>query len=200
MESRTITEVPIFPLGTVLYPGGALPLKIFEQRYLDMTKACLRDGTPFGVCLIREGLEVGTAAVPETIGCLATIEQWEMPHPGLFHLLARGGERFRIRDMRVGPGQLISAAIELLPADAPCETVDPLCREVVKALIERVGAERFPGPPRLDDASWVGYRLAEMLPLEGSLKQALLEMTDPGRRLERLRDLLEQHGLRPDKA
>jgi Lon protease-like protein len=200
MEAAKRLELPIFPLGTVLYPGGALPLKIFEQRYLEMTKACLRDGTPFGVCLIRDGLEVGTAAVPEEVGCLATIEHWEMPHPGLFHLLARGGERFRIREMQVSPSQLISATVEPLPPDAPCEAVDPLCREVLEAIIERVGAERFPAPARLDDASWVGYRLAEVLPLERSVRQALLEMTDPGRRLERLRGLLAQHGLRPDKA
>src|SRR5687767_8139732 len=112
-------QVPIFPLGTVLFPGGLLPLKIFEQRYLEMTKACLKDNTPFGVCLIREGLEVGTAAVPETVGCLATIEQWDMPHPGLFHLAARGGERFRIRDMEVAANHLISATVDTLPPDEP---------------------------------------------------------------------------------
>ena len=61
----------IFPLGTVLFPGAALPLKIFEQRYLEMTKTCLRDNRPFGVCLIREGREVGDPALPEAIGCLA---------------------------------------------------------------------------------------------------------------------------------
>ena len=187
-------RVPIFPLGTVLFPGGALPLKIFEQRYLDMTKACLKDGTPFGVCLIREGLEVGTAAVPETVGCLATIEQWDMPHPGLFHLVARGGERFRIREMEVAPSHLISATVDPIPPDAP-GAVDPLCRDVLKAIVEQVGAGRFPAPLRLDDAGWVGYRLAELLPLPSSEQQALLELTDAAARLDRLRALLEQHGL-----
>jgi Lon protease-like protein len=187
-------QVPIFPLGTVLFPGGALPLKIFEQRYLDMTKACLKDGTPFGVCLIREGMEVGAAAVPETVGCLATIEQWEMPHPGLFHLLARGGERFRIRESAVSASNLISATVETLPPDAPAD-VDPLCRDVLKAIIEQVGAGRFPAPPRLDDAAWVGYRLAELLPFDMRLKQEMLELTDAAARLARLRALLEKHGL-----
>jgi uncharacterized protein len=183
--------VPIFPLGTVLFPGGVLPLKIFEQRYLEMTKSCLKDGSPFGVCLIREGLEVGTAAVPEGVGCLATIEQWDMPHPGLFHLVARGGERFRIRDMQVAANHLISATVDPIPADASVEAVDPLCRDVLKAIIEQVGAERFPAPLRLDDAAWVGYRLAELLPLPSSQKQALLELTDAVIRLSRLRALLE---------
>jgi Lon protease-like protein len=188
-------EISIFPLGTVLFPGGLLPLKIFEQRYLDMTKTCLKDGTPFGVCLIREGLEVGTAAVPETVGCLATIEQWDMPHPGLFHLVARGGERFRIREMQVAANNLISATVDPMPPDAPVEGVDPLCRDVLKALIEQVGAERFPAPLRLDDAAWVGYRLAELLPLDSRFRQELLELSDASGRLDRLRALLEKHGL-----
>jgi Lon protease-like protein len=193
-------QVPIFPLGTVLFPGGVLPLKIFEQRYLEMTKACLRDSQPFGVCLIREGREVGTAAVPEPVGCFASIEQWDMPHPGLFHLVARGGERFRIREMQVAADHLISAAVEPIPPDVSADAVDPLCREVLQAIVDRVGAERIPGPLRLDDAAWVGYRLAEMLPLEARYKQELLELNDAAARLERLRALLVQHGLTPDKA
>jgi Lon protease-like protein len=188
-------RVPIFPLGTVLFPGGALPLKIFEQRYLEMTKACLKDNQPFGVCLIREGREVGTAAVPEAVGCLASIEQWDMPHPGFFHLVARGGERFRIRDMQVAANHLISAAVEPIAPDAPVDAVDPLCREVLQAIVAKVGAERFPAPLRLDDATWVGYRLAEVLPLEAKFKQELLEMTDAADRLARLRALLEKHNL-----
>ncbi|HTS52418.1 MAG TPA: LON peptidase substrate-binding domain-containing protein, partial [Burkholderiales bacterium] len=83
-------EIPIFPLGTVLYPGGLLPLRIFEQRYLDMTKSCIRDNAPFGVCLIREGTEVGAAAAPYAVGCTARIAQWDIPHLGLFHLVAHG--------------------------------------------------------------------------------------------------------------
>jgi len=190
-------RIAIFPLGTVLFPGGALPLKVFEQRYVEMTKACLRDEQPFGVCLIREGREVGTAAVPEAVGCLASIEQWDMPHPGLFHLLARGGERFRIREMQVAANHLISAVVEPIPPDVPAGAVAPLCREVLQAIVERVGAERFPAPLQLDDAAWVGYRLAEVLPLEMQLRQELLELTDAGARLERLRALLVQHGLTP---
>ena len=190
-------RIPIFPLGTVLFPEGVLPLKIFEQRYLEMTKACLRDNQPFGVCLIREGREVGPAAVPEAIGCLAAIEQWDMPHPGLFHLVARGGGRFRILESSIAPGNLISAAVEPIPPDIPAQAVEPLCRQVLAAIVGKVGAERFPAPLRLDDAAWVGYRLAEILPLEARLKQELLEMTDAGTRLERLRALLVQQGLAP---
>jgi uncharacterized protein len=188
-------EVFIFPLNTVLFPDGILSLKVFEQRYLEMTKSCLRDDRPFGVCLIREGNEVGAAAVPESVGCLAAITQWDMPQLGLFHLTARGGQRFRIRKMRVAPNHLISAAVELIPHDLETHEVDTLCREVLQAVIEQVGADRFPGPARLGDAAWVGYRLGEVLPLDASVKQELLELTDAGKRLERLRALLVKQGL-----
>lgn len=195
MTSGPVPEIFIFPLNTVLFPDGVLPLKVFEQRYIEMTKACLRDQRPFGVCLIREGHEVGTAAVPEPVGCFAAIESWDMPQLGLFHLIARGGERFRIREMRVAPNHLISAAVDPIPADDAAFRVDPLCREVLQAIIEKVGAERFPAPVRLDDAAWIGYRLAEVLPLEARAKQELLELTDATARLERLRALLAKQGL-----
>jgi uncharacterized protein len=189
-------EIHIFPLNTVLFPGGLLPLKVFEQRYIEMTKACIRDNRPFGVCLIREGREVGTAAVPEAVGCLAAIESWDMPQLGLFQLVARGGERFRILKTSVASNHLMSAVIEPLPPDAASGPVDSLCRQVLQAVIEKVGAAQFPAPVRLDDASWVGYRLAEVLPLGARVKQELLEATDAAHRLERLRTLLLQQGLK----
>jgi Lon protease-like protein len=185
----------IFPLNTVLYPDGVLPLKVFEQRYIEMTKACLRDGVPFGVCLIREGREVGAAAVPEPVGCLATIEQWDMPQLGVFQLVTRGGGRFRIRETQVAANHLISATVDPIAPDRAADDLDPLCREVLQAIMDKVGAERFPAPVRLDDAAWVGYRLAEILPLDARIKQELLEITDAGQRLARLRGLLEKQGL-----
>jgi Lon protease-like protein len=191
-------EIFLFPLGTVLYPEGVLPLKVFEQRYIEMTKACLRDDLPFGVCLIREGREVGAAALPESVGCLATIAQWDMPQFGLFHLIARGGQRFRVRATRVGANQLISADVDLLPADPASDDVDPVCGEVLKAIIDKVGAGHFPAPLRLDDAAWVSYRLAEVLPLELAEKQELLEIRETAARFQRLRRYLARIGLRPD--
>ena len=88
------TSIPIFPLNTVLYPGGMLPLRIFEQRYLQMTRDCLRDATPFGVCRIIEGAEVGKPALPEAVGCTAVIAEWEMPHLGVFHLGPKASSGF----------------------------------------------------------------------------------------------------------
>lgn len=183
----------IFPLGTVLFPGGALPLKIFEQRYLEMTKLCIRDSKPFGVCLIREGAEVGTPAVPETIGCLASIEDWEMRDLGMFQLVARGGERFRLLDTAVAPNGLMSGTIERIAEEAPPQ-VDPACREVMELIVKQVGEDKFPGPVLLDDATWVSCRLAEGLPLDNGIKQSLLE-ADTATRMQRLRDILAAAGL-----
>ena len=188
-------DIYLFPLNTVLFPDGLLPLKVFEQRYIEMTKECLRDGQPFGVCLIREGKEVGTAAVPESIGCLARITHWEMPQLGMFHLLAQGAERFRILETRVQPNQLVAASVETLPPDTGRDQVDATCGSLLRAIIDKAGADRFPAPLQLDDATWVGFRLAEVLPLEAAERQQLLELTDAPERLARLKQLLMQQGL-----
>lgn len=190
-----VVEVPLFPLGTVLFPGGLLPLKVFEQRYVEMTKACLRDNTPFGVCLIREGQEIGQPATPQSTGCLATIEQWDVPHPNLFALLARGGARFRVLDTSVNRSGLILGKIELLPEASTDAEMDEACEEVLRLAIKRAGADSVPGPIQLDNPVWVSYRLAEILPITAQEKQALLEMTDTEARLEKLRELLLAHGI-----
>jgi len=187
-------SIPIFPLNTVLYPDSLLPLKIFEQRYLDMTKACVRDATPFGVCRIREGTEVGLPAVPEQIGCTALIAEWEMPHPGVFHLQTRGQQPFRILRQSTQSDGLIRAEVELL-AEAAGE-VKPdsfaLCRSVLEQIIQKIGQEYFLAPLARDDPRWTSYRLAEVLPLKAEEKQRLLELRDDGARLERLRAYLQQ--------
>jgi uncharacterized protein len=193
--SSDVREIPLFPLGTVLYPGGLLPLKVFEQRYVDMTKACLRDSTPFGVCLIKEGREVGEPAAPHAVGCLAQIEQWDVPHPNLFAILARGGERFRILGASVGTNGLITGRIEMLPEPTRSDAVDRACQEVLRLAIERAGADSVPGPIQLDDAVWVSYRLAEILPISQLEKQALLEMDDTDTRMTQLHELLRSHGI-----
>ena len=187
-------SIPIFPLHAVLYPGGVLVLKIFEQRYLDMTKACVRDGSPFGVCRILEGQEVGVPAVAEQIGCTAVIAQWEMPHLGLFELRTRGEQPFRILTQSTEPNGLIYAEVEMLTdtaGDVQRESFD-LCRQVLEQVVEKIGADYFDPPLAFDDPRWIGYRLSEVLPLDGSEKQALLELREDGARLERLRSYLQQ--------
>ena len=195
------TSIPIFPLNTVLYPGSLLQLKIFEQRYLDMTKACVRDATPFGVCRIREGREVGLPAVPDQVGCTALIAEWEMPHPGVFHLQTRGQHPFRILLQTTQSDGLIRAEIELL-AEAAGEVTQEsfaLCRRVLEQIIEKIGADYFSRPLTYDDPRWTSYRLAEVLPLDLEEKQGLLELRNDGERLQRLHGYLTQAASSPSR-
>lgn len=186
-------SIPIFPLNTVLYPGGMLPLRIFEQRYLEMTRDCLRDTTPFGVCRIREGAEVGTPALPEAVGCTAVIAEWEMPHLGVFHLKTKGWNRFRIRNQATQPDGLIRAEVEVLEEISGNANDDALvlCRRVLEQIVSRLGTEYFFAPLAYDQPRWVSYRLAEVLPLALEEKQALLEMHGDYERLLRLYRLLK---------
>jgi Lon protease-like protein len=183
--------LPLFPLNTVLFPGGRLPLRIFEQRYMDMAKVCLRDNAPFGVCAIRAGAEVGAPALPAEVGCLARIGEWDMPQLGLLQVVAHGESRFRILERRTEPSGLQRAHVELIPEDEDA-AVPAHCSACVR-LLERV-IEQHAGllapPHRLQSASWVSARLAELLPLPLAAKQELLELADAAARLDRLNALL----------
>jgi len=189
-------EIPLFPLQTVLFPGGRLPLRIFERRYMDMAKACLRDGSPFGVCLIREGREVGEPALPEAVGCVARIVEWDMPQLGLLQVVARGERRFRIRERRVQADGLALAGAELLDEerDAPLDPQADLCARVLRRMVDAAPAGLVELPPRYDSSAWVSARLAELLPLSLASKQRLLEMDDARDRLEILRRLISSSG------
>ncbi|HYI85717.1 MAG TPA: LON peptidase substrate-binding domain-containing protein [Burkholderiales bacterium] len=180
-------EVPLFLLHTVLFPGGRLPLRIFEQRYMEMAKTCLKDNSPFGVCLIHQGKEVGEPAVPVGVGCLARIAEWDMPQLGVLQVTARGESRFRILDQRVQADGLVRASIELLPEgeDVPLPEAAARYAKLLERVIEQHPAllER---PHRLDSSAWVSARLAELLPLPLEAKQALLETENGRARLEQL--------------
>jgi Lon protease-like protein len=175
----------------VLFPGGRLPLRIFEQRYLAMAKGCLKDGTPFGVCAIREGKEVGAPAVPFDVGCTAKIAEWDMPQLGVLQIVATGEARFRILEQRAQRDGLLVGRVGLLPDDTDAP-VPPDCAPIVR-LLERV-IEQHPGllasPHRLDSTAWVSARLVELLPLALPSKQELLELDDATARLQRLNALL----------
>jgi len=189
--------LPIFPLNTVLFPDALLPLRIFEVRYMDMARACLRESTPFGVCLIREGQEVGAPAVPENIGCVARLEQPDMEELAILKVVAHGTERFRIVSSEVDKHGLIVAEVERVEAEADAIEAPGLadCAEFLRKLIAGIGAERFAEPYLYDNATWVGFRLAEILPLRNDVKQKLLEVTDATLRLAVLHRFLRQQKL-----
>ena len=195
MSGGDTADLPLFPLRTVLFPGGRLPLRLFEQRYLTMAKDCLRDESPFGVCLIREGGEVGAPAVPYEVGCLARITAWDMPQLGVLQVLALGTRRFRIRERRVQPDGLARASVALLEeeTDAALEESD-LCVRILRRAIESGGEALVEPPPRYRSAAWVGARLAELLPLSLEARQRLLEMDSAPDRLDILRRLVRPAG------
>jgi len=172
-------------------------LRIFEARYMDMTRDCLKRDEPFGVCLIREGSEVGAPAVPEGIGCLAKILEWDMREQGILNLKTRGGQRFRIVERRTGAQGLTSADVELIPpevtAEIPAEFAS--CARLLEMVVADKGKLIFAEPHAFNDASWVGYRLAEILPVPLIAKQKLLELTDSLGRLSILQRFLESRGL-----
>ena len=190
-------DIPLFPLNTVLFPDGILPLKVFEQRYLDMAAACMREQRPFGICLIASGPEVGEAAEPHAVGTLAEITGWEMEQLGILMLTVRGGRRFRILEKHASAERLLQARVEIIPNDGPKpfpeerQRLLPLLRRIASDL----GTARFPEPHRFDDAEWVGQRIAEILPIQNLAKQKLLELEDPLARLEVLERYLDQRKL-----
>lgn len=190
-------KIPVFPLHAVLFPGGILSLKVFEQRYMDMTKACLKHNDVFGVSLIQEGQEVGIPAVPEAIGCTAKIIEWDMQELGILEIRVVGQDRFRLLDSTIDPKGLITGNIELIPADIDAEIPEryAACVELLRKIMATNNAKAFAEPLKLDSASWVSNRLAEVLPLKIVAKQKLMELSDPLIRLDVLAQFLIQKDL-----
>ncbi|MES0874326.1 LON peptidase substrate-binding domain-containing protein [Sinimarinibacterium thermocellulolyticum] len=176
-----VLDIPIFPLGTVLFPGSLLPLRIFEQRYVDMTKACLGNDSVFGVCLILDGREAGEPAVPHAVGCTARIVDWDVPAPGLFTLRTRGERVFRIHEREVQRDGLIRARVTLRPPPPPAPVDDAYAglTQLYERIVEHLGAQVFPQPAQPHDGTWLSYRLADLLDLPLAGKQRLLETEDP---------------------
>jgi Lon protease-like protein len=183
------TDIPLFPLRTVLFPEGLLELRIFEPRYLDMVRDCARDGRGFGVCLIVDGAEVGATAAPAALGTLAHIVDFYTLPDGLLGIRAQGGLRFRVEHARVRDNGLAHAHVQTFAHDA-CIRVPPdylLLVTILERLLEKVGGAHAKAPrERFDDAGWVAFRLAEILPLENPERQQLLQLDDPLERLAQL--------------
>jgi hypothetical protein len=194
-------ETALFPLHTVLFPGGLLPLRVFEPRYMEMVTACLREGAPFGVCLISEGKEVGAPAVPHPVGSLARIVQWDMQQLGVLNITVRGEQRFRVLERRVQRDGLARAEVEVLAPEDDAAIPEELaaCTRLLKAVLDEGAGARVESPFRLESCAWVSGRLAELLPLPLVLKQRLLEIDHGLARLEALHRTLRELKLTPEK-
>lgn len=206
MTPTSADWIPLFPLNTVLFPDGVLPLRVFETRYMDMVRECMRLDHGFGIVLIKSGAEVGTAAVPEQVGCMAHIDTWEMKDLGVLILRVTGAARFRILETRVLPDNRLEARIEMLADDLSIPVSDEhlACASALKTVIEAIDAKGvqeqgsefvspFARPARLDDAGWVANRWTEILPIPLKAKQKLLELLDAGSRVGVIHQYLTQH-------
>lgn len=184
-------EVPLFPLNTVLFPGGPLPLRIFEPRYVDMVSDCLKNDSPFGVLLIREGQETGPATT-HAVGTLARITDWYQGSDGLLGITALGEKRFRVVSSRQKPGGLNVGEVEILPDEPPV----PLPAEyesmshILADVLDDLGRLYEPLERHLDDATWVTSRFVEILPIDLEQKQRCLEQADPVARLRIVKEIL----------
>ena len=206
----TLSSLPLFPLGSVLFPGGVLALRVFEVRYLDMVRKCRDAGAPFGVVALTQGSEVRQAGAPEEqfreVGTLAVIEQMDTPQPGLVTLLCRGSQRFRITQRSHLPHGLWIANVDHIGPDLPVPVPQDLKKaanalaQVLHTLQQRDpgGASTIsPTAAQLDDCGWVANRWCELLPVPLDLKQRLMELDNPLVRLELVGDVLERTGIAP---
>lgn len=207
-STSVLADVPLFPLHTVLFPDGLLPLKIFEARYLDMARDCLREKTPFGVCMLKSGGEVAQPdepSVPETVGCLAEIDQCDVEAFGMLLIRARGTRRFRLLSHRVESDGLLVGMAEPIGDDVPLEGNQQLakfgaCAEVLERIIATI-RERdpeslpFAEPFKLEDPTWVSNRLSEVLPIALRARQKLMELQDAGARIDVVHHYMQQHQL-----
>jgi Lon protease-like protein len=179
-------------MNTVLFPGGPLPLRIFEARYLDMVGRCLKEDSPFGVVLIREGGEVGPAETHD-VGTLARIVDWYQGSDGLLGVTARGDRRFRVLATERQPDGLNVGEIELLPeeVDVPLpEEYRPMAT-ILSGVLDDLGRLYEDLERRLDDAGWVTNRFVEILPIDLEEKQLCLEQSDPVQRLRLVQAVLK---------
>ncbi len=191
--NATTKRLPLFPLTSVVLPGGRLPLRLFEPRYLDMVSDCLKRDSGFGICLIRDGGEAGEAALPYGTGTEVSIVDWDRQPDGLLGITVYGERKIQVHEMEIQANQLVVAEVSPLPPE-PAEPVPPECEMLVDILRQSLGqldALIHYEHPQWDDASWVGSRLTELLPLPPRVRQYLVELDNPTARLHELRHALK---------
>ena len=188
---RSTTPLSLFPLQCVLLPGAVIGLRVFERRYLDLIRDCGRSGGGFGVCLILEGQDVGAPATPAAYGVEVRIEDFDVGTDGVLVLRLRGMRRLHVLRTRVRDNGLVMGDVVWCDPDSDDELRPEhgLLATVLEHMLEQAGGEyAAAGPAQLDQAAWVGWRLAELLPLAEPQRLALLQMDDPHQRLDQLLD------------
>ncbi len=218
-STLTLQSLPLFPLNTVLFPGGYLPLQIFEVRYLDMIGKCFKAGAPFGIVTLNQGNEAnevrqtptvhtGSSSFAEEIfyptGTLTHITSLNRPQPGLMLIQCTGAQRFMVNRHELLKHGLWVAHVSLLDADQMVPippdlkpVADTLARVITTLQAQGTLPEQMPIQPpyQLDDCAWVANRWCELLPMPNELKHRLMALDNPLVRLELVSDLLERNGI-----
>jgi Lon protease-like protein len=193
--SESSAEIPLFPLNTVLFPGGPLPLRIFEPRYVDMVRYCMRERAPFGVVLIRAGVEAG-GAVSSTadVGTTARIVDFFQMPDGLLGIKCLGERKFRVSSRRTQNDGLNLGTVEWMAAERAADLPSEYAHlgQLLRKVLPELGDIYQAVPKHFDDAGWVSARLAEILPINLADKQLCLEMEDPIQRLARLSSFIRR--------
>ncbi len=186
-------KLPLFPLNSIIFPGGVLPLRIFESRYLDMVKNCVRDQSEFVICLIKDGSETSSAAKFQNIGTSCRIIDWETLPDGLLGITAQGISRVKIDYANVQSDQLLMGEVSYLSEseDESLPTKYDEWAHLISVIIQELGKPFNEQDQYLESAHWVGARLTEYLPFELEQKQRILELDNPIIRLEHLNDVLK---------
>ena len=196
-------ELALFPLQSVLFPGGLLSLKVFETRYLDLVGECLREAKPFGIVLLRRGTEVrqpGEAVEFESTGCVAELIEADSPGSGILLVRCRGGQRFEVREKRQQANGLWLADAAMLADDEntlPTEDLVETARGLANAIaaLKAQGVAPILEPYRFESAGWVANRWCELLPIPLAAKQKLMELSDPLVRLKLVDEFLRSKGV-----
>ena len=185
-------NIPLFPLNTVLYPGGPLPLRIFEPRYLDMISNAMKTETPIGVILIKSGTEVGDAPEIHDIGTLTEISYWHKRTDGLLGVTLTGVQRFKVLDSEIQDSQIITANVELIDNIEKVEVdgTQSHLAPILEKILEQLEPPFKTMDRKLDDVEWVSARLMELLPTDLKVKQALLENNKIEERLAKIESIL----------
>ena len=198
-----MTLLPLFPLGSVLFPGGVLRLRVFEARYLDLVTRCLREATPFGVVCLRQGSELRDdkqAVLLEDIGTLAHLQDVDADQAGILSVRCIGGMRFRVHEAAQRADGLWLATPEWQAADervAPMPELAQAATALSTAIesLDQKGQQPFARPYRLDDAGWVANRWCEILPIAPAARQRLMQLDEPQLRLRLVHDFLRGKGV-----
>ena len=196
---KDINELPLFPLGTVLFPGGVLPLRIFEPRYLDMIANCMRDSLPFGVVLLRRGGEVmsdaqGSEVEFYDVGTEARVVDFSQTEKGILAVVASGERRFVVERVESASDGLMIGHVSMLADECDSEITEEHA-ELLKVLIELMKhplVQELKLDVDLTKSQSVSYRLSDLLPVAPEEKQKLLEIDSAEERLSRLRKIIDK--------